>query len=94
MTSKQQEALNKVIEAIDCINAELSKFDKEFSYNKETLESFRNELEKIFAEIQSGILPPRNQRKRGMGRVIVDSWPINSPLGCKIISAEHSYLAL
>lgn len=94
MTSNQQAALKRIIEAIDGIAVELSKEKGEFVANRSTLDSFRTQLVKFSEEIESGNMSPKNERRSNMGRVIVDSWPLAYPLGEKIIAAEQSYLGL
>ena len=93
MTKKQSESLQLIREASAGIVSELAK-TQELVADRRTLEAFQRELQAMEAEISSNQLPPLSQRRRGMGRVIVDSWPLVSPLGAKILAAEQRYLAL
>jgi|LauGreDrversion4_2_1035121.scaffolds.fasta_scaffold2199377_1 transposase len=93
MTKKQLVSLQLIREASAGIVSELAK-TQELVADRRTLEAFQRELQAMEAEISSNQLPPLSQRRRGMGRVIVDSWPLVSPLGAKILAAEQRYLAL
>lgn len=46
-------------------------------------------LKEMLGDLEAGKVPVN----RGLGRVIVDSWPIESSVGIKIIEAEQLYLA-
>jgi hypothetical protein len=92
MTPKQLVALKRITEGIDIISFELSKVDNELVAKRTTLDSFRSKLVKMSEDIESGNMPPKSERRSGMGRVIVDSWPLAHPLGEKIICAERAYL--
>lgn len=59
--------------------------------NLAQLETIRDVLFKILSQIDSGNIPPRSMRQSGMGRFIIDSWPIDSKLGELIIKAEQAY---
>ncbi|MET8183701.1 hypothetical protein [Streptomyces sp. NPDC005336] len=43
-------------------------------------------------QLSASKLPPREQRLRGVSRVIADSWPHDSPLGAMILESEQLYL--
>lgn len=67
------------------------------NYNKyphSHLVKFKHYLEEMLKELNFTQLPSKSFRNKGMGHVIVDSWPLNSVLGDKIISAENAYLDL
>jgi hypothetical protein len=55
------------------------------------LDACKEELCEMLAQLESGCLPPPNQRLRGMGHMIADSWPINSTLGDALLLAEQAY---
>lgn len=57
------------------------------------LERFRSSLLDMRRTLETGQLPPRRERHRGMGRVIADSWPPENELGNLILIAEQRYLA-
>lgn len=58
----------------------------------EQLGAMQAQLKSWRDELLSDSIMPRNQRRGGMGRVICDSWPLDSRLGSLIIEAEKSYL--
>lgn len=45
-------------------------------------------------QIESRSFPPADARVRGMARIVVDSWPMDSSLGDRIIAIEQAYLKL
>jgi hypothetical protein len=49
-------------------------------------------MRKIDEELTNGSLPAKADRKSGMGRMIVDCWPMDFELGDKLISAEQAYV--
>ncbi|MCH8969438.1 MAG: hypothetical protein IIA66_10025 [Planctomycetes bacterium] len=55
------------------------------------LRSFESHLKDILTQLESGHIPPRNMRKLGMGKAIVDCWPLDSKLGNLLCSAENAY---
>lgn len=93
MIDKQLATLQSISEALAGIAGELGKAE-DLVADRSTLEAFQGELQCMEAEIRANKLPSSLQRRRGMGRVIADSWPLASPLGATIISAEQRYLAL
>ena len=52
----------------------------------------RGQLAQMAEQLSSPPLPPRQQRLRGVGRVIAESWPFDSPLASEIMEAERLYL--
>lgn len=58
------------------------------------LRDFEVHLQSILRELQSGKLPPRNERRFGMGQVIIDQWPIDAELGDALLRAEQAYRQL
>jgi hypothetical protein len=56
--------------------------------------AIRDQLDVWQSEVERGSLTPRNQRNRGMGRMITDSWPLGSLLGQALLTAEESYASL
>ena len=93
MTSKQVAALELIDKAREEIESELAK-PQNLITERGTLEDFLRELDLMEGEIKDNRLPAPAKRRRGMGRVIAVSWPLSSPLGETIVSAEHAYLAL
>ena len=66
--------------------------DKENTLPRGQLLRFREELERMHQELESGALPPKDMRYVGMAHVIVDSWPLNTVLGPLIVKAEDAYI--
>jgi hypothetical protein len=52
---------------------------------------YREHLSRMLAELESGQLPPRENREDIMGFPIADSWPVDPELGTAIIEAEQLY---
>ena len=57
----------------------------------EDLKTMDRELNEMLVALDADKLPPRGQRSAGMGRHIVDSWPLVDPLGDCIVAAEREY---
>lgn len=55
------------------------------------LDACKEQLGEMLDQLESGHLPPPNQRLRGMGHMIADSWPTNSTLGDALLLAEQAY---
>ena len=55
------------------------------------LRSFQSHLKEILAQLESDHIPPRNMRRLGMGKAIVDCWPLDSKLGLLLCSVENAY---
>ena len=51
-------------------------------------------FDEILTELESGEIPPKEMRNRGVGKVIIDSWPFDSLLGEILLNAEQAYLKL
>jgi len=51
-------------------------------------------FDEILKELESGKIPSKEMRNRGVGKVIIDSWPFDSPLGEILLKAEQAYLDL
>jgi hypothetical protein len=56
------------------------------------LEKCLERMRKIDEELMNGSLPAKADRKSGMGRMIVDCWPMDFELGDRLISAEQAYV--
>jgi len=95
--NKIESARHKLTAAIQALNAELDRLIQAPApqyTTKAQLLSFKQELELMLHEVESGNITPRGQRGRGMGQAIVGSWPYNSPLTLLIVEAEQAYLNL
>jgi hypothetical protein len=51
-------------------------------------------MRKIDEELTSGPLPAKTDRKSGMGRMIVDCWPMDFELGDRLLGIEQAYVKL
>lgn len=60
----------------------------------EQLRHCRETLRSMEKSLHSGKLPPRNERPSGMGRMIVDAWPIGTELGTLLLRIEQAYIRL
>ncbi|MFH8608422.1 hypothetical protein ACH4D5_13170 [Streptomyces sp. NPDC018029] len=60
--------------------------------NPGQLAALRAQLLQVVQQLAAPPLPPKDQRLRGIGRVIADSWPYDNPLGGMILEAERLYL--
>ncbi len=58
------------------------------------LKKMYNFFDEILKELESGKIPPKDMRNRGVGKVIIDSWPFDNPLGEILLNAEQAYLDL
>lgn len=58
---------------------------------KEQLGACRETLRGYLAALDDGALPPRRERDEELGRMIVDSWPYDAPLGQVILQAERAF---
>lgn len=86
----------KAVERVEhLLQGALEAVDVEIASNtlspKEQLYRFRLNLEQMLNEVRSNTLPPKPARDRGMGRIIVDSWPLTSETGNAIARAEQAY---
>lgn len=58
----------------------------------EQLAWIRRQLEQMAQQLSAPELPPKEQRLRGAGQVVADSWPYGNPLGAPVLEAEQLYL--
>ncbi len=58
------------------------------------LSKIREEMQAIIHVLQSGKLPQKANRKSGIGRLIVDEWPMDSRIGNQILEALSAYYAV
>ena len=92
--------MSKTNKAIALAREGLAALSVEFDRHKEgrgtvgdpgQFRSFESHLQEILAQLESGHIPPRNMRKLGMGKAIVDCWPLDSKLGNLLCAAENAY---
>lgn len=58
------------------------------------LEVIIKQVATMTEQLQSRQLPPVERRVRGMAKIVIDSWPMDSDLGLRIVTAEQAYLKL
>jgi hypothetical protein len=95
--SKIESARHKLTAAIQALNAELDRLTEapvpQYTTEAQLLR-FKQVLELMLHEVETGNLRPQGQRSSGMGRVIVDAWPYHSPLALLTLEAEQAYIGL
>lgn len=94
--TKKQSALDAVETAIAAIDDEISEHvaGRGRVSSLLQLDAFHADLEAMKRQLLSDTVPPRDHRLTGMGRVIADSWPFDSPLGASLLRAEQQYLSV
>lgn len=55
------------------------------------LQSMIAKVELIKSNYNNNKLPPKGTRQLGLGRIVVDQWPLNSQLGGEICELERTY---
>jgi hypothetical protein len=90
-TTKALVAINRAIAAID---VSLAKHDIPATgpASMAQLTDFRRELLSMLDNLQNQDWPRRDQIHQHIGRIIVDSWPLDSELGDMLIRAENMYI--
>lgn len=58
------------------------------------LRLIKDKLLSMQTQVESDNLPSRQERIRGIGRMVADSWPFDSELGSVLIDVEQSYLKM
>ena len=89
-----ERALANINKAISEISGEIARLDdgqQGAISNAQQLQKFLSQLEAMRDEISANSV---SGNLLGMGRVIVDSWPFDSPLGRTLLAAEQSYKLL
>jgi hypothetical protein len=61
---------------------------------QDQLDSMLLELNHMRATVESGVLPPRENRFANLTRLIVDCWPLGHPVGAAISDLEVEYRQL
>jgi hypothetical protein len=51
----------------------------------------RDTLRGYLVGLDTGLLPPRKDRGEGLGRIVVDSWGFEVPLGPIVLQAERAW---
>lgn len=92
----REKVLEMVRTALHQVNAEIDRHQRGQGTvgTPEQLGQCRRTLEAMEKRVDSGSLPPKAERHSGMGRMVVDSWPLGSALGGLILEAEQAYMRL
>ncbi len=82
--------------AKELVACALSEVERELAaprYNlcADQLGTCREILRGYLSSLDTGALPPRRERGEGLGRMILDSWPYDLPLGTAILQAERAW---
>ncbi|ACG71646.1 conserved hypothetical protein [Anaeromyxobacter sp. K] len=82
--------------ARDLIVLALTELDGELSTNQhrlcpEQLGTCRSRLQGYLSALDGDALPPKRDRAEDLGRLILDSWPYDVPLGQVILRAERAW---
>jgi len=90
---KREKLKKTILQAILAIEKELELGSLPMSGPKSTkqLEQFLNVLIKMLCSVDNGAVVHDALLNEGMGEIIVDSWPLDSPLGEIILTAEQEY---
>ena len=96
---KRERARGHVRAALRALDAELQRHERRAGGvgKPQVLRQCRSHLQAILDQIQRDAVPPEPLRLRGMGHMIVDSWPYDDALGELgelLVAAERSYLDL
>ena len=89
-----ERALANINKAISEVSDEIARLDdgqQGVISNAQQLQKFLSQLEAMRDEVSENSV---SGNLLGMGRVIVDSWPFDSPLGATLLAAEQSYKSL
>lgn len=62
--------------------------------NEAQLQLIKEKLFAMLIQVESGNLPLKQERIRGIGRMVADSWPFDSELGSVLLDVEQSYLQM
>ncbi len=82
--------------ARDLLAAALADVERELAepsqeLRPEQLGAARDRLRGYLAALDGDTLPPRRDRDEDLCRMILDSWPYDSPLGAAILQAERAW---
>ncbi|HEX9306183.1 MAG TPA: hypothetical protein VF912_03045 [Anaeromyxobacter sp.] len=89
MDDRRSRARALVAGALEAVEAELAA--PRNALRPEELGAARETLREYLAGIDSGALPPRRERGEGLGKMIVDAWPFDLPLGALVLRAERAW---
>ncbi|MGO4365776.1 hypothetical protein [Pseudomonas sp. PAB10] len=60
----------------------------------EQLDVMLKQIRIMKEQVENKTLPPPGSRVRGMASIVVDSWPLNSKIGERVVSVEQAFLKL
>lgn len=86
-----QQRIAEAIAMIDSLKPDDLLFE---AVDQAQISRFRGILIKMSEDIVGGKLPERPYRQRPFSRPIIDSWPLNHPLGEALIRVERAVLEL
>lgn len=58
------------------------------------LRKCEKQLRSMLNDLETNTYTRKEYRETGMGRMIIDSWPLSSSIGEAILGAEMAYLAI
>jgi hypothetical protein len=88
------EAARVIADAIAAVDQALAKTDPTLDVPPGALRECREELQRMAREIETDALPAKNMRPRGMGHMVVDSWPLKHRVSEAVVRAQQAYLDL
>lgn len=86
---RRTRALELVATALSAVEAELAA--PRYRLSAQQLGTCRDTLRGYLDELERGALPPRRDRGEGLGRLVMDSWPLDVPLGPVVLQAERAW---
>ena len=89
MEDRRNRARALVASALAAVEAELA--SPSHALCPKQLGTVREGLRGYLAGIDSNALPPRRDRDEGLGKLVVDSWPYDLPLGMLVLQAERAW---
>ncbi|MBK9121338.1 MAG: hypothetical protein IPM18_17300 [Phycisphaerales bacterium] len=80
---------SKLLTALDAVRQELAKFRA----GEPAVGSERELLVVIdgLEEMLSGLTNAQRPQAPGVGHIVVDTWPLHSPVGERVLEAEYAY---
>ena len=95
-TSRHEKILSLIAMAFPLLEDQLAKADNgiEAVDSLRSLNFIRARLKEIEQMIRSGSILKEERYKGSMGRLVVDTWPLNDPLGSKITEIEYEFYRL
>lgn len=86
---RRARARDLVAAALDAVEAELS--CPCHALCPVQLGTCRDTLQRYLVELERDALPPRRDRGEPLGRIVLDSWPFDVPLGPVVLQAERAW---